>query len=258
MQTTDTPGGVVTIRGSKSGEPALELLTDVKPGDLPGPVYPQRVVNHQRDALDWAAGYWQSVNEHFGFETTSVASQDGNDSNYLLKSEKDGRLYWVTPMKPQSSDDQTLIGYSMIPADEITQGTLNPQVVYVLNEDAPQVANLDDLNSYAQDAVCNLPDPNFCSDTPKGRIVEFLPVTETHWQGFGEIEGRVKYLIDLEVNGASIKTRTTTLLTDEGEPTNEPGEVVTCDVPSNLTDQQLADCLSALVGELQGRNGQEE
>lgn len=261
VQVADTPAGVVTIRGSKSGEPVIDFLTDLEPGDLPGPVYPQRVVNHQRDALDWASGYWQSVNEAFGFDTTSVESQSGNNSNFLLKSAEDGRLYWVTPMKPQATDDQTLIAYSMILADEVSSNKLNPQVVYVLNEEDPRVANLDDLASYAQDAACGI-DTNFCGKSPKGSIVEFLPVSDTNWQAFGEIEGRVKYLVDLEVNGTSIKTRTTTLISDNGEavdPNSAPSsEDATCDTPSSLTDKQLADCLTALATELQTRNGSEE
>jgi len=266
MRTVDAPGGVVTIRGSKSGEPVMDMVVDVKPGDFPGPVYAQRLVNSQRDALDWGAGYWQSVNEHFGFDATSVDSQLGNNSNYLLKSKKDGRLYWVTPLKPQASDDQTLIAYSIILADEVTSN-LNPQVVSVLNEDDPRVVNLDDLFAYAQDAVCNLPDPNFCTDTPKGQIVEFLPVTDTHWQAFGEISGRVKYLVDLEIGGATIKTSTTTLETDQPDfgaetdggtnPSTGGDGSISCDDPSSLTNQQLADCLTALADELQNRNGTE-
>jgi hypothetical protein len=260
MRSVDAPAGVVTIRGSKSGEPVLDMATNVKPGDFPGPVYPQRLVNSQRAAVDWTAGYWQSVNEHFGFDDTGVASQAGNSSNFLLKSAENGRLYWVTPMKPQSSGEQTLIAYSIIPADEVSTG-LNQQTVSVLNEDDPRKVNLDDLFSFAQDAVCNLPDPNFCTDTPKGQIVEFLPITDTKWQAFGEIAGRVKYLVDLEVSGSSIKTQTTTLETDSGETkpnpspnsSADPSENATCDNPSNLTDKQLADCLASLANELAGR-----
>lgn len=262
MRSVDAPGGVVTLRGSLSGQPVLEMFTDIKPGDFPGPVYPQRLVDSQRNSLDWAAGFWQSVNERFGFDVTNVDSQSGNSSNYLLKSEENGRLYWVTPLKPQGSEDQTLIAYSIIAADELSTD-LNPQTVHVLNEIGdPRVVNLDDLFSFAQDAVCNLPDPNFCTDTPKGQIVEFLPVTDTHWQAFGEISGRVKYLVDLEVAGATIQTRTTTLLPDEVETAGPPSPSTpapslegdaTCDTPSTLTDQQLADCLAALANELAGR-----
>ncbi len=261
MRSVDAPAGVVTIRGSASGEPVVDMLTDIKPGTLPGPVYAQRLVNQQRSALDWSAGYFQSVNEHFGFDVPDAAAQAGNNSNFLLKNKEDGRLYWVTPMKPQDADEETIIAYTLIPADEVSPSGLNPQTVYILNaeEDSKRTVNLDELESYAQDAACGK-DANFCTDTPKGRIIEFLPVTDTHWQAFGEVDGRVKYLIDIEV-GTTIQTQPTTLPPDQqvsvGVEALEPEGEVSCDTPSSLTDKQLSECLTGLATELQGRSSNE-
>jgi hypothetical protein len=261
MQSVDETAGVLTIQGSRIGTPIVKFYADVEPGEFPGPVYPQRMVNHQREALDWGAGYWQSVNEHFGFDSTSVESQAGNNTNYLMKNEGDGRLYWVTPLKPQSTDSQTLIAYSMIPADEVSSRMLNPQIVYVLNEDDPRVVNLDDLMARVTDAVRDA-NPGFFTGENPGKIVEFLPVSDTEWQVFAEVQGRVKYRIDVEI-GARITTRVVDIDTGEtatGLPNSEEGntgtptEATGCDDPSSLTDEQLADCLQALVEELNNRS----
>ncbi len=258
MRSVDAPSGVVTIRGSRSGQPVINMVNDVQPGDFPGPVYAQRLVDSQRGALDWSAGYYQSVNEHFGFDVTDAESQKGNNSNYLLKNKEDERLYWVTPMKPQDADEQTIIAYSVIPADELSPKNLNPQAVYILNaeEDSQRTVNLDDLESYAQDAACTK-DANFCTDTPKGKIIEFLPVTDTHWQAFGEVDGRVKYLIDIEV-GATIKTHPTALPPDQqvsvGVSTLETEGIAGCGTPSSLTEKQLSECLTGIAAEIQSRS----
>jgi len=253
VRTIDQSAGVVTIKGSKGGQPAITLLTDVKAGDFPGPVYAQRLVDQQRDALDWAAGYWANVNEHFGFEVTNVESQAGNNSNYLLKSKEDNRLYWFTPMKPQASQSQTLVAYSVTPADEVSSPALNPQVVYVLNEeDAP--VNLDDMLSRVNDTVRNQY-PGFFTGKNPGVITEFLPVSDTTWQGFAEVNGRVKLRIDVDIN-ARITPKIVSLETDEETEPSNPNQAVTCDEPSSLSDAQLAACLVLLSGELQTRQGE--
>ena len=262
MQSADKTAGVLTIQGSPSGEPIVTLHADVKPGEFPGPVYAQRLVDNQREALDFGAGYWQAVNEHFGFDVTNVESQLGNNSDYLMKNETDGRLYWVTPMKPQGTQSQTLIAYTMIPADEVSSSTLNSQTVYVLNEDdsRSRVVNLDDLMKRVKSSTCEI-DTNFCGENATGNIIEFLPVSDTNWQVFGEIGGRVKYKIDVAVDSritpsivdVSTDAAVNPSTTGQGS-TPDPTGAAGCNTPSTLTDQQLADCLAELVKELSTRS----
>lgn len=252
VRTADQSAGVVTVKGSKGGQPVISLLKDVKAGQFPGPVYAQRLVDQQRESLDFSAGYWASVNEHFGFEVTSVESQSGNNSNYLMKNEEDGRLYWVTPLKPQEAKSQTLIAYSVTPADEVSAPALNPQAVYVLNEDDERVVNLDDMLARVTDTVRDQY-PGFFTGKNPGTIAEFLPVSDTQWQVFAEVSGRVKFRIDVDVD-ARITPKVVNVETGETvEPVN-PDQVVSCDEPSSLSDTQLAACLVQLTGELQERN----
>ena len=256
VRTADQSAGVVTVKGSKAGEPIISLLADVKSGEFPGPVYAQKLVDQQRDALDWSAGYWANVNEHFGFEVTSVESQSGNNSNYLMRNEEDGRLYWVTPLKPASAKSQTLIAYSVTPADEVSAPKLNLQAVYVLNEDDTRVVNLDDMLARVTDTVRDQY-PGFFTGKNPGTIAEFLPVTDTQWQVFAEVSGRVKFRIDVSVD-ARITPKVINVDTGEAvEPSSpEAGQPVTCDEPSSLSDAQLAACLVLLSGELQTRQAE--
>ena len=232
-------------------------------------------MNNQRDLLDWSAGYFQSVNENFGFDTSNVESQAGNNANYLMKDETDGRLYWLTPLKPQGSDSETIIAYSVIPADEASASKLNPQTVYVIGEEDPRFVNLDTLEGRVKSSLCDV-DTNFCGKQANGNIIEFLPVTDTQWQVFGEINGQVKWRVDIGAD-ERIEPRIVNVEPTEGndESTGEtpPGAVdpdttepdgsgstppssgdVNCDDPATLSDQQIANCLSALVDELNRRS----
>lgn len=255
LRTVDQTYGVLTIQGSQSGNPIITHVMDAKPGDFPGPVYPKRLADAQRESLDWAAGRCWMWEECFGLDTTSVSSQSGNSTNFLLKNKADSRLYWVTPLKPGSTDSQTLVAYSVIAADEMTSGTLNQQQVYVMNDGDNRIVNLDDLENVVTDAV-RTADPGFFTGETPGRIVEFLPVSDTEWQVFAEVGGRVKYRIDVSVGA---RMGTTLFLIDDGAKEeaingpNRPAENATCDDPSTLSDVELAQCLSQLASELEKR-----
>lgn len=258
VRAVDQANGVMIIKGSPSGDPIIAHVADAKPGDFPGPVYPKRLADSQRESLDWAAGRCWVWEECFGLDTTSVSSQSGNSTNFLLKSRKDGRLYWVTPLKPASTDSQTLVAYSVIPADEVASGQLNQQRVYVMSDGDNRIVNLDDLENVVIDAVRSA-DPGFFTGDSPGRIVEFLPVSDTKWQVFAEVGGRVKYRIDVSV-GARMGTKLFVVddsaQEKEADKPADPGKstATTCDNPSSLSDAELARCIGQLASELQKRH----
>jgi hypothetical protein len=256
-RTVDEANGVVTITGSPSGEPVIEHDESVDPGEYPGPVYPQRLVNQQLSSIAWAAGRHLRMFENFGLETTNVSSQEGNNKNFLLKSEEDGRLYWVTPLRPRSTDSQTLIAYSVTPADSVKADQLNEQRVYILDSNDPRIVNLDNLQAKVIDTV-RTTDPGFFTGESPGRIVEFLPVADDKWQVFAEVNGRVKYRIDVNV-GARITANVVSI--DKDQPQNggtQPpsSTTMTCDDPSSLDNAKLAQCLAGLANELQKRQSE--
>lgn len=264
-RTTRRAAGIITIRGSASGEPVMEHIENVKSGEFAGPVYPTWLVDQQRDVIQWAAGRANKNRSKFGYEDTAVSSQSGNTENYLLRSNDDGRTYWVTPMSPRSSESEQLVAFSVTPADEVTRGQLNQQRVYVLPDgDDDIVANLDDLLSRVTQAV-STSDPGFFTADPPGRIAEFLPVDQDTWQVFAERNGRVVYRIDV-VADAGINPKVYNVTSDdettgpEGTPTDgepsSPQPSGVCD-PSqldSLSAKQLAECIGIFADELSSRN----
>ena len=262
VRTINVAYGVMTITGSSTGRPVIEFRDEVKAGELPGPVYPVRLVEQQRSSLGWSAGRvwpWQSP---VGFTSTDTTAQAGNSTDFLLQSKKDGRLYWVTPMRPLNTESQTLVAYSVTPADEMTSGELNQQRIYVLNGDDPRVVNLNDLENVVTQAVAK-DDPGFFtgSDENVGRIVEFIPTSDDSWQVFAERGGRAVYRIDI-TGGARMNTSVMEL-NDEGEAeTVDPSDdssgddtsaAICGEDVSNLTDAELATCLNLLTEELLAR-----
>lgn len=261
VRTVDQAAGVVTVTGSPSGAPVMSMTSNVKPGDFPGPVYPQRLVDQQLASANWGAGRHREMFNNFGFQTSNVASQAGNDGNYLLKSKADNRLYWVTPLRPRSTDSQTIVAYSVVPADTITDGKLNDQKIYVLGNNDPRAVNLDNLNAKVNSAISDVDPGFFTSGNTPGKVVEFLPIGDKEWQAFGEVNGRVKYRVDITL-GAHIVTKAVAIDTTSTDaagketpsstaPSTSTG--TSCDNPSSLTTAQLATCMANLANELQKR-----
>lgn len=257
--------GVMIITGSPSGRPVIEFRDTVAPGELPGPVYPIRLVQSQREALGWSAGRRWMWQDSVGFEPTDTSSQAGNNTDFLLKSSEDGRLYWVTPMKPVRTEAQTLVAYSVTPADEITAGKLNQQRVYVLDGDDQRVVNLNDLENAVTQAVARV-DPGFFTGSAEnvGQIVEFIPTSDSSWQVFAERGGRAVYRIDIS-GGARMSTSVAHITEDgtvQGRPTapdstagsgGDEDSRLSCESPSSLSDADLANCLRLLTDELVAR-----
>ncbi len=259
-RTTTRSAGVLIISGSPSGEPTIEHRTSVKAGELPGPAYSSSLVDQQISAIEWQAGRKNKNRLQFGFERTNVSSQASNNGNYLLRNTTDGRIYWVNPLTPRSSDSQQLTAFSIVPADQATAGQLNEQRVYVANDDAI-VANLDDLESRVIQSVSDKNAGFFTGEKP-GSIVEFLPIDANTWQVFAERNARVIYRIVIDsdariqpvVYNISGDTQTNT-----GEPPSESpsgnndSTGLNCSQPSQLSEADLANCISQLSNELQKR-----
>lgn len=265
QRTTTRPAGVLVITGSPSGEAQITHDTQIEPGEYPGPVYPVSLVAEQRGAIEWASGRADKNRLNFGYETTNVRSQAGNNSEYLLKSEDDGRLYWVTPLTPRGSDSELLVSYSVTRADAITPGSLNEQRVYVLNDEDARLVNLDDMQARVSQSIRES-DPGFFTGDDPGRIAEFLPVDGVTWQAYAELEGRVVYRVDAPTNSrieptvyrlSSEADEGTLASTPEpstgGEPSVEPASSDCGGDPAVMSKAQLAQCIAVWATELAGR-----
>jgi hypothetical protein len=248
----------------------------VRPGELPGPVYSDALVARQLDAVRWAGGRERHDREKFGFESADSAVQQGNVDAYLLRRADNGRLYWVSPQTPRSSDSQQFVAYAMTPADTVTDGQLNPLDLYAIDDNDPRIINIDQLAATATDYIAGA-NPGLISSG--GKLVEFLPVKGDIWQGYVEIRGRVLYrltisyshkvpteLVALEDNGTGTTpgsgsgrgaggTSPSAPPSPGPSPTSAtPGAGVDCGrAPAQLTDRQLAECIRTWAEELTRR-----
>jgi hypothetical protein len=248
-------GGVLVITGSSSGEAQIEHITDITPGQFPGPVYPISLAVTQREETAMMAGRYNKWFRDFGYETTGVQSQAGNSSEFLLKSKSDGHLYWVTPLTARSSDSQLVTAYSLIRADEAHNGTFNGLRIYVLANDDPRVVNLEDLEARTRQAISEA-DPGFFA--AQGTLVEFLPLDDENWQVYAELGGRVVYRITVPAD-ARVRPQVTRLdgfeeapVSPSSTPSSQDGSNCAADL-SALSNDQLASCLADIAEELKRR-----
>ncbi len=248
-RTTARSAGVLIITGSPTGEPTIEHRTTVKAGELLGPSYPITLVAKQREMLQWSAGRGNKNRLSFGYEPSTVASQAGNDSEYLLRDRDSGRLFWVTPLTPRASASQLLIAYSITPADETSTGNLNQQRVYVLSDGDSRIVNMDDMQARVSQAIREQSPGFFTGDQP-GKISEFLPVSTTMWQAFAELNGRVVARIQVP-SDSRVKPTVENL---DGTSGTTPTKATCTQDPKSLDKQQLSDCIAQFARELAGRN----
>lgn len=210
-------GGIIVVKGSPTGQPVMDLITTVKAGQFTGPVYPSTLAAQQRESFDKAAGILANWNTGFGTEPSTVQSQAANPSEYLLKSKVDGKLYWVTPVRPNKGESQQIIDMSR-------------------------------LHAATQDAV-NVAQPAFFTGTPAGALTELLPVTDGMWQAFAERGGRVVYRIDISTS-AGVSTKVVSV----GQPQTETPQTETqlsCGDATKLTNPELRECINRFLDELE-------
>lgn len=125
-RTVNTAAGIIIVRG-EAGKTSLTYQASVRAGDLPGPVYPQSLVNTQLAEASWAAGRGSMNNGGFGYQPTDSTAQAGNVADYLLRSATTGRLQWVTPLTLRNSSSELFVAYAVSSADTVTAGLLAPR-----------------------------------------------------------------------------------------------------------------------------------
>jgi hypothetical protein len=256
-RSVSTAAGVIEVRGS-AGKTTLTYLPTVTAGSLPGPVYPESLVSVQLAQASWAAGRGSMNNGGFGYEPANSAAQAGNAGNYLLRSAATGRLEWVTPLTLRNSTSQLFVGYAVSGADTVTAGKLNPLSVYVLSPSDPRQVNIDNLEAEARNWLAQQ-EPGFISSG--GKLLEFTPASGNMWRAYGELNGRVVYLIDMDATGAVAPTLTSVTALSGGSGGSggggPAGSTAVCGKPlASLTASQLAFCLRSFADELAGRAGQ--
>jgi hypothetical protein len=255
-----TAAGIIVVRGA-AGKTSLTYQAVVRPGELPGPAYPSSLVDTQLSQAVWAAGRGSMNNGGFGYEPTDSAAQGGNVSDYLLRSRADGRLEWVTPLTLRNSSSQLFVAYAVSDADSVTSGQLNRLSVYVLGTSDPRQINVDNMEAEARNWLAQQ-EPGFISSG--GQLLEFTPVGGSMWRAYGELSGRVVYLLDVDATGsvAPVLTSVSPLGGAGGGGGGVGGAgggsgTAVCGKPlASLTTGQLAYCLRVFADQLAARAGQ--
>jgi len=257
-RTLDTAAGVIIVHGSQ-GKTSLAYQADVQPGDLPGPVYPRSLVDTQLGASSWAAGRGSLNNGGFGYEPTSSSVQGGNVSDYLLRDNATGRLEWVTPLTLRNSSSQLFVAYAVSSAGSVTAGQLNQLSIYVLAPSDSRQINVDNMEAEARNWLAQQ-EPGFISSG--GQLLEFTPVSGNTWRAYGELNGRVVYLLDIDATGRFTPTLTSVSPTGATSGTGTgrgsgAASTAICGRPlSSLTSQQITFCLREFADQLAQRDGQ--
>ena len=252
-RTVNTPAGIIIVTGD-NGKTHLTYQPDVKPGELPGRAYPTSLVDTQLTESQWAAGRGSMNNGGFGYEPTNSAAQQGHASDYLLRDTATGRLELVTPLTLRNSSSQLFVGYAVTPADSVTDGQLNRMAIYVLAPTDPRQINVDNMEAEARNWLAQQ-QPGFISSG--GDLLEFTPVAGNMWRAYGELNGRVVYLLDIDATGKVAPMLTS--VSPIGAPGAGSGGLSTavCGKPlASLSTVQLAFCLRQFADQLSQREGQ--
>jgi hypothetical protein len=264
--TVRTAAGIVVMTGSPSGAPHFVYHANVAAGTYPGPVYPASLTAVQRSEFNWAGGRKDKNNYSFGYEPTNAGFQQGNVSEYLLESATSHRIQWVTPLTPNGSTSDNFVTYAVTPADSVSAGHLNPLYVYVLPNNDPRIVNIDTLEAQAKYFIINQ-DPGFGSNG--GQMEEFTPVGHTYFRAYGELNGRIKYQLDISSVGSNPVTLVNLdngtvyhgPLSGSGSSSSNPGtgpstggNATSCGAPvSQQSSQTLLRCAQAELAELANR-----
>ncbi|GIH95297.1 hypothetical protein ACFFMN_23340 [Planobispora siamensis] len=255
VRSVRTAAGVLILRGSASGAPAITYQPTVTAGQLPGPVYPLSLVSAQRQATEWAAGRRFMDSSGFGFEPATDETSMGNASEFLLKSTADGRLYYVTPLAPNASRSETVVGYALTRADEVTDGRLNALDVHLLADGDPLTVNVTRLIDSAQEHVAAAR-PTFVPNG--GKLVEITPLSGDRWRIFGQRRGLTVLYVDFSAT-ATVRPDVVDLSPSGAPAPPQPGKPAPADTSgcgralTELPDRALIGCTSDFLAELQRR-----
>lgn len=242
-QTLDVPAGAIYVTGSANGDPTFTYHANLT--DAPGPSYPFSVAQSQINANKWAGGRSYQSHGLFGYAADSLSEQP-----FLLKSNKDGHTYIVTPMTLNSSNSQLFVAYGMVRADTVQAGKLNPLSIYVLATNDIRRINIDSLEASARDYLSQQV-PGFFSSG--GKLVDYTPTVGDVWRVFGEINGRVVYRLDISASNV-LQPNLVSLenFTGSGSSSKAPSNAICGQPISGLSQAQIQQCVKLFAAQLGG------
>lgn len=127
----NVPAGVAIFNGHTG---TLDILTDVQPGQVPGPVYPMSLAKYARASTGASGSFPQFLFGQVGWEDTSGIKDDpngGNNAEFTLATTSGGIRY-VTPLTVRGGST-AIAAVGVVQADRVTAGQLNPLTVHTIS-----------------------------------------------------------------------------------------------------------------------------
>ena len=122
----------VAVYDGATGE--IEILRDIAPGDLPGPVYPLSLAERQRNASTASGSWWEYVRGMVGYKAPGDDVYNNvNNSDFNIRRADGSGDDFVTPLNPVGESD-SIVAVSVISSNQGSAGSLNPVVIHRLPE----------------------------------------------------------------------------------------------------------------------------
>jgi len=262
LPVTEVPGGVAVYNGL-TGD--LTVTTEVKSGDLPGPVFPQSLAEKLRqstaatgtgflDYLFGRAGWTQVKNDYTVLDDGTQVSDpnQGNNADFMLAT-TDGTSQMVTPLTIRGRAT-SVMAVGTVDADRLTAGQVNPYTIYRL----PELEQRAPGSKVADEIKSAFPEPNWAAGA---QVFEIAPLGPGQWAASVGMTQSIAYRVHYFSDGYAC------LLTPSGQTVRctgdnqgggtgytDPGvtEVGATDL-SSLSDAELLELLGQIVEELQTR-----
>jgi hypothetical protein len=234
FKTVRVPAGILLIKGSPTGDPIITYMSEVKDGDIPGPVYPESMAKSQRQKLDWAAGR-KFHNNNWGFDEPDLVSNTENNSEFVQVDPVTQKVIFTTPVATKAPGSSAVSAYVVVEAGHVSSGTFNKMNIYVLDDRDGQLPSLARYEGFALASV-NDRQPGFF--TSGGSLIEFTPGRNGTWTAFAvDKSGVLWYVVTIDPkNNNQVTVRSAISVINSA---NDDGLLL-----SEATPRQLAEMLN--------------
>lgn len=253
VHVTEVPAGVAVYDGHTG---TVEVLDDVKEGDLPGPVYPTSLAATVRSSTQATGTFWDYMFSRAGYESTDGDEGDpnaGNTTEFALRLKDSSEAAYVTPLTPKGSA-QTIVAVGVTSSSTTTSGQWNTFEVHKLTEPRKPGSTVDQrLRGDYGDL------PEWAAGM---KIFEITPLSQTQWVASLGQNQDVSYRVLVNADGSSCLQRADGSAircgkatgTSPADPTTgtSPGATVPGSVTEleGMSDTELADLQRQLTDEI--------
>lgn len=231
------PAGVAIYDGWTG---ALTMKPEVKPGELPGPVYPMSLAKSAWETTRAGGSWTDYVRQIVGYDDTTTDTADpnaGNLSEFTMALADGSGTVYVTPLTMRGASSQ-IAAVAITQASFVTAGQRNATTIIP----ASRLAN-SAIESSIRSTFAAL---EWASGL---KVSEIVPLGQGQWLATLGYQQELRYRVGIDKSGAM------TLFKADGTKVSEApsaGPVPSMDLKS-MTPAELADLIQKATSELAGR-----